>query len=665
MASAQGIRAGAAFIELSVNDSKLIKGLQQALTRLKSLGSGLQSIGSGMQALGTRTLAVGAGIVTPLLAAAKSFAEIGDALDKMSARTGISVEALSELGHAAQLSGASMEDVEGAIRRMQRTLAEARSGSKTALEALAALGLTVEDLQALSPDEQFALIGARLNAIQDPAQRAAAAMEVFGRSGTNLLPMLGDLGQLRAEARRLGVVMSTEDAQAAAALNDGLDRLWATLRSLVVTVGSALAPLLAEWAGRMQELVASARNWLSQNQGLVTSILQLGVSLLGIGAALTALGGTLSALSTAFGAFASVASAALAFVLSPLGLVLTAIAGLGTYLVWASGVGGEALTWLGQRFDELKGFALESFQGIQDALAAGDLALAARVLWLSLQVVWRAGINTLMGWWLDFKHWYLSQTSGLFTGAVVLATNAWFGLRRVWATTVNFWADLLGKFASFFVRTWNDLGGFVAKQWTKALAVIDPTINVEAVNKRIDRDTKQRNLAVSNRTLDERLDREQELQDLESSRQRTLVDIAATADAEDQTRREQSEHQRQDGQDALEAAREEWRLAVEEAKAKRERARSDSSPEAPTPPAPPEPPSLGDLKQELAAVAPEVEAQVKLTFDVSGGFSAAAADRIGVGESVQERAAKAAEETAKHTRKIAQRMDQNDGLVFA
>ncbi|MCC6972324.1 MAG: hypothetical protein IT434_19080, partial [Phycisphaerales bacterium] len=75
------------------------------------------------------------------------------------------------------------------------------------------------------------------------------------------------------------------------------------------------------------------------------------------------------------------------------------------------------------------------------------------------------------------------------------------------------------------------------------------------------------------------------------------------------------------------------------------------------------PPSLGDLKQELAAVAPEVEAHVKFTFDVSGGFSAAAADRIGVGESVQERAAKAAEETAKHTRKIAQKMDEG-GLVF-
>jgi len=105
MPSASGIRVGAAFNELSVNDSRLIKGLQAASRKLQSCGAGLRNIG-------TRMMAVGAGIVTPLLASAKRFASMGDQLDKMSARTGMSVESLSELGYAAQLSSTGLEDVE-------------------------------------------------------------------------------------------------------------------------------------------------------------------------------------------------------------------------------------------------------------------------------------------------------------------------------------------------------------------------------------------------------------------------------------------------------------------------------------------------------------------------------------------------------------------------
>ena len=76
---------------------------------------------------------------------------------QMSQRTGISVETLSELGYAAQLSGVDVETLETAIKRMQKTIIGAAEGSQAAVEALAELGLTVEDLRGLSPDQQFKL----------------------------------------------------------------------------------------------------------------------------------------------------------------------------------------------------------------------------------------------------------------------------------------------------------------------------------------------------------------------------------------------------------------------------------------------------------------------------------------------------------------------------
>jgi len=655
MPSASGIRAGAAFIELSVNDSRLIKGLQAASQKLQSFGAGLRNVG-------TRMMAVGAGIVAPLLASAKSFASMGDQLDKMSARTGVSVESLSELGYAAQLSGASLEDVETGVRNMQRTIAGAANGSESAAEALAMVGLSAQQLMALSPDQQFMVIGKRLNEIRDPAQRAAAAMELFGRSGTTLMPMMEGLAEARAEAKRLGVVMSTEDARAAATFNDALDRMWASLRSLVVTIGGALAPFLTELAGKVVNLVGGLRSWLAENKGFVISALKIGAVVAGIGAAFVALGAILSALGTAFSVFASVVSAALGFILSPVGLVITAIVGIGGYILWATGAGGKALDWMGERFGDLKSFAIDSFQGIKDALAAGDVALAARVLWLSLQVVWRAGINKLKGWWLGFKDWFFQTTNDLFYGAVVIVAEAWYGLKKIWATTVNFWADVLNKFAGFFLKTWNSLTGWFAKQWTKVIGVFDSSIDVEAVNKRIDEETQRKNIEVSRGILDDRLDGERELDDIEKEREGVLVAISEMADEEDQARRKQYQAEMKESEDELAKAKEEWRASIVEAKEKRAAMESKEAPKAEPPPEVP-PPDLGEFKDKFEAAVPELERALKL--DVVGTFSAEAADRMGVGPTAaEERTARASEETAKNTKKIAQKLDQGSGLVF-
>ena len=94
MANARGIRAGAAYVELFVNDSKLVRGLTQASKKLKAFGDAITGWGQKMTA-------IGAAVTAPLLGSAKAFAEMGDRIAKASARTGVSVETLSELAYAA------------------------------------------------------------------------------------------------------------------------------------------------------------------------------------------------------------------------------------------------------------------------------------------------------------------------------------------------------------------------------------------------------------------------------------------------------------------------------------------------------------------------------------------------------------------------------------
>jgi len=168
MPQAGAIRAGRAFVELFADDSKLVRGLKRAQAKLKAFGEGVRN-------LGLKLAGLGSAVVAPLIASTKVFAKMGDDLAKMSARTGFSVESLSELGFAAELSGTSIEVLENGIRKMQRTIVDAASGMQSAQDALALLGLTVADLDNLSPEQQFKLIADRLAAIEDPTLKATGA----------------------------------------------------------------------------------------------------------------------------------------------------------------------------------------------------------------------------------------------------------------------------------------------------------------------------------------------------------------------------------------------------------------------------------------------------------------------------------------------------------
>ena len=402
MASSKGIRAGKAFVELGVDD-KIAKGLRAAEKRLKAFGAGVRS-------LGTKLAALGGSIITPMLAAAKVFAGAGDTLDKMAGRTGVSVEALSELGFAAEQSGADLETLEAGLRKMQRSITDAAEGTETAVDALAALGLSVGTLQNLTPEQQFKLIADRLSKIENPTTRAALAMDLLGKSGTRLLPLLKDgaagIEALQQQARDLGLTISTQSAKDAALLTDTLNILWRTLKQAAFTIGAALAPTLIDLAKRATRVVVVVTNWLTQNKALIVTVLKVAAAVMAVGVGLIAAGTLISGIGAVFGWLASVVTGigaafgvigtALAAMLSPIGLVITAAVALGSALLVVSGAGADALTWLGEQFGRLRDTVYKVMGGIADALATGDITLAAQILWLSLKLAWQQGVSACL-----------------------------------------------------------------------------------------------------------------------------------------------------------------------------------------------------------------------------------------------------------------------------
>lgn len=193
-------------------------------------------------------------------AAVAQFISVGDALNKMSIRTGVSTVDLSALAHAAKLSDTSIEAVQLSLGRMAKLLGDASNGSATAIQAFESLGLSIDKLRQMSASEQFGAIADAIKGIPNPTQKTYAAMLIFGKSAAQLIPLLNEgsagIARMQEEARRLGLVMDDETAAAAAAASDAMTRLTGSVSMAAVRFGGMFAPALTVVINKVTDLAA-------------------------------------------------------------------------------------------------------------------------------------------------------------------------------------------------------------------------------------------------------------------------------------------------------------------------------------------------------------------------------------------------------------------------
>lgn len=171
--------------------------------------------------------------------------QLGDDLVDLNAQTGVAVDKLMELQMAFELNGMKAENVQPVLAKMQKLIAEAGSGSAEAAAKFAAMGISIEEIQGLSADEQLMKIGEAISRIQNPAQRAAAAMEIFGKSGAKLLSVFAAGGM--EEVRKLLGNQSALLVQNAGVFGKASDLLGLAgnkLRGFFVGVASEVVPQL-------------------------------------------------------------------------------------------------------------------------------------------------------------------------------------------------------------------------------------------------------------------------------------------------------------------------------------------------------------------------------------------------------------------------------------
>lgn len=196
--------------------------------------------------------------------AIKETAAYADSIVTLGKKTGMSTDAIQEWTYMAGLIDVEFETIEGATKKLVKSMDAARDGSKAQTEAFENMGVSVVDANGDLRDSTavFNDVLAALRQIENPTERDAAAMEILGKSAQELNPLIEmsaeELGALRKEAHDVGAVMDANTLKSLNRVQDGLDRMTASWESmkkqLVAKIGIKVLPDLEKLVGIMQDL---------------------------------------------------------------------------------------------------------------------------------------------------------------------------------------------------------------------------------------------------------------------------------------------------------------------------------------------------------------------------------------------------------------------------
>lgn len=221
--------------------------------------------------------------------AMKGAIDAGGRLSDHMARTGAAGEGLVVLERAFKNAGMSADSTTRLLGMMQKGLGGINEDMQTTSEAFAVLGLSMEDLRAKDPVAAFEEIGSAIMRIQDPAQRAALAMRIFGRSGTEALVMFSDRGAMEQARKELGQFpgILSENAQALDMVSDRLNNMGTGWQQIGAAAAVAILPALEEITSQLQAIDFTG---IGTAIGAVLNLVsQFAPHLIAIGLGLTAL----------------------------------------------------------------------------------------------------------------------------------------------------------------------------------------------------------------------------------------------------------------------------------------------------------------------------------------------------------------------------------------
>lgn len=216
---------GALRVNLGLNSAQFTKGIAKSKSQASKFGKFLKT---------TFVLAASAAIAAlgSITFALQKFLSNTDELAKMAKSIGTTTESLSQLKHAADLSGLDFGALSGGMKKLAKSMSDSlRSATSEQAMAFKALGISVLDSQGKmkSLDLMLSQVSDKFAKYKDSAAKTALAMAIFGKSGAKLIPLLNEssrgIAAMKKEADRLGATISGKLAASTERFNDNMTRL--------------------------------------------------------------------------------------------------------------------------------------------------------------------------------------------------------------------------------------------------------------------------------------------------------------------------------------------------------------------------------------------------------------------------------------------------------
>ena len=306
--------------------------IEAARTKVDKFGSAATTVSKKTAALSTAA----AGVVTGLAGAALGAVKASDELATLAKQSGLSTDELQKMQYASDLVDVTLESMVGAQQKLIKSMT---STSSATVEAFAQIGVATTDAEGnlRSSNEVFYEVLEGLSGIENETERDALAMQIFGKSASELAGIIDDGGAslkaLGEEAANAGLIMSEDTVEGLNAVNDQIDKLKAKAAAEIANTGAKAMEALLPIFDAVVDKISLVLDWIG---GLDSDTLKLIITIAGVVAAISPIAGIIGSISGAVsgflgflpklqGAFNSVISFAAA---NPVAAIAIAVAGL-------------------------------------------------------------------------------------------------------------------------------------------------------------------------------------------------------------------------------------------------------------------------------------------------------------------------------------------------
>ncbi len=240
----------------SVVGAQSIDSLRKSVLDVQGAASGMnQTFGK----VSTGVKALAAAFTTGVVATfTKSLIDTGDELFTLSQKTGITVRDLSAFKLAASTADLPLDGLTTAVKKLSINMVDAANGSKSARDAFKSAGVAFQDSKGIrSSSDVIRDLADRFSKFKDGPEKAALAVKLFGRAGTDLIPFLN---QGREALSDFSSALSDDFAARADQFNDSLSVIGARLKSGFINQLDSFLPTIQQILDAFQSLPTIGSN---------------------------------------------------------------------------------------------------------------------------------------------------------------------------------------------------------------------------------------------------------------------------------------------------------------------------------------------------------------------------------------------------------------------